>query len=77
MAFSAIILVCSVVLTPLLGDCTPDNAVTTLRVPGMEIHPAICMMHAQAYLANSEIGRTLTEQERIKIVCVGSRRDRP
>ena len=33
-------------------------------------NPATCFMHGQAYLAGTSIGRDLTENERVKIVCV-------
>jgi hypothetical protein len=33
--------------------------------------PATCMMRAQAYVANSSIGRDLPQNEAFKVICVG------
>ena len=32
--------------------------------------PAACMMRAQAYVANSSIGRDLPQNEAFKVICV-------
>jgi hypothetical protein len=67
---TALILVCSVAVTPELRDCDRTNAVYVLRLPEETGNPATCMMHGQAYLAGTAIGRELREDERIKVMCV-------
>jgi hypothetical protein len=41
-----------------------------MPVPETYANPATCLMHAQAYLAETSLGRDLTENERVKVVCV-------
>lgn len=72
---TAIILVCSIVTTPELADCTRRNAVHVMQLPEVA-NPVMCMMHGQAYLAATVLGRELRADERVKIVCVGGG-DRP
>jgi hypothetical protein len=67
---TALILICSVQTTPDLGSCSRDNAVDALQVPEAFASPATCFMRGQAYLADTSLGRDLTENERIKVVCV-------
>jgi len=67
---TALILICSVQTTPDLRSCTRDNAVDAMQVPEAFASPATCFMHGQAYLADTSLGRDLTENERVKIVCV-------
>ena len=70
---TAIILVCSIAITPELSDCNRTNAVHVLRLaePG---NPIMCMMHGQAYLAATAIGRELRADERVKVICEGGKR---
>jgi hypothetical protein len=67
---TAIILVCSVAVTPELRDCNRTNAVHVLRLPEETGNPFMCMLHGQAYLAGTTIGRELREDERVKVMCV-------
>ena len=67
---TALILICSLQTTPDIRSCTRDNAVDAMRVPESFTHPAMCFMHGQAYLADTSLGRDLTENERVKVVCV-------
>ncbi len=67
---TALILICSLQTTPDLRSCTRDNAVDTMPVPESFANPATCLMHSQAYLAETSLGRELTENERVKVVCV-------
>jgi hypothetical protein len=67
---TAIILVCSTVITPELGDCNRSNAVHVLQLPETA-NPVMCMLHGQAYLAATVLGRELRADERVKVVCVG------
>jgi hypothetical protein len=67
---TALILICSLDATPDIASCTRDNAVDTMKVPESFANPATCFMHGQAYLADTSIGRDLTANERVKVVCV-------
>ena len=67
---TAMILICSLATTPDIESCTKDNAVDALRVPESFANPVTCFMHGQAYLAETSLGRDVTEDERIKVVCV-------
>jgi hypothetical protein len=66
---TALVLVCSVAVTPDLQGCTPDNARAVMQVPAEFASPATCFMHGQAYLAATSIGQQLDEGDRVKIVC--------
>jgi hypothetical protein len=66
---TALVLVCSLALTPDISGCSRENAVQVLNVPSEFTNPATCFMHGQAYLAQTTIGRDLGAQERVKIVC--------
>jgi hypothetical protein len=67
---TALILICSLGTTPDLRACTRDNAIDAMSVPESFGSPVTCLMHSQAYLAETSIGRDLTENERVKVVCV-------
>ena len=67
---TALILVCSVAVTPELRDCDRTNAIHLLQLPEETGNPLMCMMHGQAYLAGTAIGRELREDERVKVMCV-------
>jgi hypothetical protein len=69
---TALVLICSVALTPDLRDCSRTNAVVVMRAPAEFGNPATCFMHGQAYLAETSIGQELAEGERVKIVCARS-----
>ena len=71
----AVILICSTLVTPDLRACDETNARVVMLVPGEFSSPVICAMHGQAYVAETAIGQTLAESDRIKIVC--KRRDSP
>jgi len=70
---TALILVCSLAITPDLATCTRDNAVDVMRVPTEFGHPATCLMNGQAFLAQTEMGRTVRDTDRVKVVCTRSR----
>ena len=65
---TALILVCS--LATISNDCTRDNALDVVYVPATFDSPAACMMRAQAYVANSSIGRDLPKNEGFKVICM-------
>jgi len=67
---TALILICSLGTTPDLRGCTRDNAIDAMAVPESFASPVTCLMHSQAYLAETSLGRDLTENERVKVVCV-------
>jgi hypothetical protein len=73
----ALILVCSMTTVSDMGDCTRDNALDVVYVPTTFGSPVSCLMHAQAYLADSSIGRDLQQNEGVKVICVrGNRIDK-
>jgi hypothetical protein len=76
MMLTALVLICSMAVTPDLATCDRDNAVNVLVVPAEFGNPATCFMHGQAYLGETSIGQELTENERVKIVCMPSQRAR-
>jgi hypothetical protein len=69
---TALVLVCSLGATPDLRACDQSNALDVLRVPEEHGSPASCFMHGQAYLAQTEFGRQLSGDERVKVVCAPS-----
>jgi len=69
---TALILICSVSVTPDLRDCTSDNALDVMRTPIQQSNPATCFLHGQAYLAQTSIAQDLRETDRVKIVCARS-----
>lgn len=66
---TALILICSIAVTPDLRDCTPENARAVMLVPEEFASPVTCAMHGQAYVAETAIGRNLAEGDRVKVVC--------
>jgi hypothetical protein len=74
---TALILICSLATAaPDLTNCTRDNALDVVYVPATFATPANCLMHGQAYLAGSEMGRNLAGNEAVKVVCVRSSSNR-
>ena len=69
---TALVLICSVALTPDLRDCSRNNATAVMRVPAEFGNPATCFMHGQAYLAETSIGQELTPGDHVKVVCARS-----
>jgi hypothetical protein len=65
-----LVLVCSLALTPELTDCNHKNALDVMRVPEASASPIVCAMHGQAYLAETAIGRRLTKDHAVKVICV-------
>jgi hypothetical protein len=60
---TALILVCSLATVSNLAECTRDNALDVVHVPAMFASPVTCLVHAQAYVADSSIGRNLPQNE--------------
>ncbi len=67
---TALILICSLQTTPDIQSCNRENAVDAMQVPESFASPASCFMRSQAYLADTSLGRELTANERVKVVCV-------
>jgi hypothetical protein len=67
---TALVLVCSLAITPDLADCTHKSALDVMRVPENFASPTVCAMQGQAYVAQTAIGRNLTKDETVKIVCM-------
>jgi hypothetical protein len=42
---TALVLICSVSVTPDLRDCTRENAVDVMRTPVEHANPATCFLH--------------------------------
>lgn len=70
---TTLVLVCSLGMTPDLAACDRASALYVLQLPGMVADPAVCALHGQAYLAETVLGRGLTADERVKVVCVHRR----
>jgi len=70
---TALVLVCSLGASPDLAACNRDNAVYVMSVPGSFTSPTTCFLHGQAYLAETTLGRDLTQGDRVKVVCVRQR----
>jgi hypothetical protein len=66
---TAMILICSLTANSDLAACNQTNAVTVISVPEAYGNPATCFMHGQAYLAETSLGRDLTPDEHIKVIC--------
>ena len=70
MMLTAIVLVCSLAVTPDLRECSRENAVQVLQAPEEFAVPAMCVMRGQSFLAETTIGQTLENSERVKVMCV-------
>ena len=67
---TALVLVCSLAVTPDLRECGRDNAVHVLQVPEEFALPTMCAMRGQSFLAETTIGQDLADKERVKIMCI-------
>jgi len=73
---TALILVCSLAITPELRNCDRNNALQVLQVPEQFGNPVMCMMRGQAYLAGTSIGQEMHDTEQVKVLCIRSGRSR-
>ena len=71
---TALVLICSMATTPDLATCSSENAQSVIRVPQDYSNPATCLMHGQAYVAQTELGQELAADERVKIICAPAQR---
>jgi hypothetical protein len=69
---TALILICSAAIASDPEDCVQKNATTVLRIPAEFANPSTCFMQASAYLAETSLGRELSANDRVKVVCVRS-----
>jgi hypothetical protein len=69
---TALVLVCSLSATPDLGTCNRNNALDVMRLPDQFASSASCAMQGQAYVAQTAIGRNLTDKETVKVICIPS-----
>src|SRR5260370_17307565 len=69
---TALILVCSLAITPELRNCDRNNALQVLQVPEQFGNPVMCMMRGQAYLAGTSIGQETKETEQAKVLSIRS-----
>jgi hypothetical protein len=69
---TALVLICSVAATPDIRDCARANATAVLRVPAEFANPMTCLMHGQAYLAQTSLGEELQGDDHVKVVCARS-----
>jgi hypothetical protein len=67
---TALVLICSLAVTPDLSACTRDNALDVLFVPATFTNPVTCFMQGHAYLAGTSMGRELAQNEAVKVICV-------
>jgi len=70
---TALVLVCSLAAFPDLRACTRENAWEVVHVPTAFESPVGCLVHGQAYLAQTSIGQSLNETEAVKVICVRNR----
>ena len=54
---TALILICSVAVTPDVRDCTRTDATAVMWVPAKFGNPVTCFMHGQIYLAETSSER--------------------
>lgn len=66
---TALVLVCSVLVTPDLRDCDETNARIVMLAPEAFASPVTCAMHGQAYIAQTAMGENLASSDRVKVVC--------
>ena len=64
---TAVIFVCSLAT---VSNLPRDNALDVVYVPTTFASPVPCLMRAQAYVADSSIGRDLQQNEGVKVICV-------
>ena len=66
---TALVLICSILDTPDLSDCTRENAIAVMRIPGEFGNPATCFMHGQSFLAGTSLGQDLDPKQWVRVLC--------
>ena len=69
---TALVLICSMSVTPDIRDCNRNNAVDVMRVPAEYASPVTCFIRGQAFLAETSLAQDLGETNRIKTLCATS-----
>jgi hypothetical protein len=69
---TAMVLICSVAITPDFETCSREYAVAVIRVPAEFENVKSCFMRGQAYVADTAIAQNLGRDEWIKVVCTRS-----
>jgi hypothetical protein len=70
---TALVLICSIGITPDIADCNLKNARVVMRTPESYSNPVTCALHGQAYVAETAIGRNLADGDRVKVICMQQR----
>jgi hypothetical protein len=70
---TAMILICSLATTSNVRDCNRNNAIDVMWVPETFGNPITCYLHGQAYVAGTTLGRELTANEQVKVMCIRKR----
>jgi hypothetical protein len=70
---TALVLVCSITVTPNLRACDASNARIVMRMPEAYTSTATCAMQGQAYFAQTALGQALADTDRVKVVCVSTK----
>ena len=70
---TALILISSLSATPDIRDCSRNNAIDVLSVPESFQSPVTCLLHGQAYVAGTALGRNLRNDEQVKVICQNKR----
>jgi hypothetical protein len=58
---TALVLICSAAVTPDIQDCGRANARAVMRVPTEFGNLVTCLMHGQAFLAETSFGQDLSD----------------
>jgi len=66
---TAIVLVCSIAVTPDLRSCDQSNARIVMHPPELHNSAVACAKAGQIYLAGTAMGQALAPTGRVKVVC--------
>lgn len=71
---TALVLICSLSATPDIRDCSQYTAQDVIRLSIETGHPGHCAMMGEAFVAGTELGRSLNPDDALKVVCAPSAR---
>ena len=74
---TAIVLVCSIAVTPNLRACDETNARIVMHAPEIYNNTIACAKAGQTYIAVTAVGQTLGPNDRVKVVCARVKTDEP
>ena len=66
---TALVLICSQTAAPDHDNCTQANAVDVLRVPETFASPVTCLMHGQAYVADTALAGGMSDDQYLVVIC--------